>query len=112
MSINNKIKFALSELDIPNYFITRSNNKAPCIVYNYISNPKYFSDNTEKSTQYTVLINLYSLTDIEDTKKNVLYTMKKHGFMKTTVQSTMLDDSGFFNTPIQFKICLRSDINE
>ncbi|MGL5190918.1 MAG: hypothetical protein ACRC7S_14850 [Cetobacterium sp.] len=112
MSINDKIKVALSELDIPAYFITRAENKAPCIVYNYIETPKYFSDNTEKSTQYTVLINLYSLTDIENSKKIVLDTMKKNDFMKTTVQSTMLDDSGFFNTPMQFKICLRSDINE
>lgn len=112
MSINDKIKLALSELDIPSYFITRANNKAPCIVYNYISNPKYFSDNTEKSTQYTVLLNVYCENDVENIKKIVLDTMIKNDFMKTTVQATMLDDSGFFNTPIQFKICLRGDVNE
>lgn len=112
MSINNKIKEALKTLSIPSYFITRAENPAPCIVYTYIEHPKYFSDNTEKATQYTVLLNVYCISDVENTKKNVIATMKNNGFMKTTVQATMLDDSGFFNTPIQFKICLRSDINE
>lgn len=106
--ITKKIKTALDEVGIPCYFITRGNNPAPCVVYNYNEKPKFFADNEEKAIQYTVLLNLYCNNNIENTKKLVLEVMQKYGFIKTAVQSTILDGSGFFNTPIQFKICLRS----
>lgn len=106
--ITKKIKTALDEVGIPCYFITRGNNPAPCVVYNYNEKPKFFADNEEKAIQYTVLLNLYCNNNIENTKKLVLEVMQKYGFIKTAVQSTILDGSGFFNTPIQLKICLRS----
>ena len=106
--ITKKIKTALDEVGIPCYFITRGNNPAPCVVYNYNEKPKFFADNEEKAIQNTLLLNLYCNNNIENTKKLVLEVMQKYGFNKTAVQSTILDGSGFFNTPIQLKICLRS----
>ena len=69
--ITKKIKTALDEVGIPCYFITRGNNPAPCVVYNYNEKPKFFADNEEKAIQYTVLLNLYCNNNIENTKKLV-----------------------------------------
>lgn len=107
MTINEKIKLSLSTLDIPSYFITRGENKAPCIVFNYNESPKSFADDEESITSYTVLLNLYTLSQIEKNKKDVLDIMRINGFIRTSIQSTLLDDTGYFNTPMLFKIDLR-----
>lgn len=106
MTITEKVNSALSYLEIPSYFITRGENKAPCVVFNYVESPKSFADDEEKITSYTVLLNLYVLSQIEKNKKNILDVMQNNGFIRTSIQSTMLDDTGYFNTPMLFKIDL------
>ena len=102
--MNKLIAQALISLGIPTYFITRGTNNVECIVYNYISNPILYSDNTLKGTEYTILLNVYSKTNIETTKKNVLAAMRTSKFQGGQVQKTLLEDSsiGLYNTPITF----------
>ena len=102
--MNELIEQALSSLGIPSYAITRRVNNVECIVYNYISNPNYYADNTLKDTKYTILINVYSKTNTEATKKNVLNAMRNAGFLGGQVQKTLVEDSsiGLYNTPIMF----------
>ena len=57
--ISTLVKNALSDLDLPNYFITRLSDKNECIVYNYTATPSWSADNEEKATKYIVMINLY-----------------------------------------------------
>lgn len=112
MTINESIRNALSDVGMPSYYVTRGSNKAPCIVYNYTEIPHYFADNEEKASKYTVLLNVYCLENIEVTKKLVIDKMVLNGFLKKSVLSTMLEDTGYFNTPIQFSISLRGNYNE
>lgn len=101
--MNKLIAQALSGLGIPTYFITRGSS-IECIVYNYISTPRNYADNTLKGTSYTILLNVYSKTNIETIKKNVLQAMRNAGFKGGQIQNTLIEDSsiGLFNTPIRF----------
>lgn len=67
--ITQKIKNALADVSLPAYFITRANDKTDCIVYNYIEKPSRSADNEEKATLYTVMLNLYCKSNIENNKK-------------------------------------------
>lgn len=102
--MNKLIAQALNSIGIPIYFITRGTNNVECVVYNYISNPSYYADNTPKGTEYTILLNVYSKTNIEITKKNVLEAMRNAGFKGGQVQNTIVEDSNIvlYNTPIRF----------
>ena len=102
--MNELIAQALSNLGILCYAITRRANNVECIVYNYTSIPNQYADNTLKDTKYTILINVYSKTNIEITKKNVLIAMRNAGFQGGQVQKTLVEDSsiGLYNTPIMF----------
>lgn len=109
MKIVNLIEDALKPLGMDTFYITRGENKGECIVYTYISNSQGFADNREYASKYTVLLNVYSFDKIEDTKAKVISHMKKRGFIKSNMQATRLEDNGYYNTPIQFKISLLED---
>ena len=102
--VNKLIEQALSGLGIPCYSITRGTNNVECIVYNYTSNPGRYADNTLKGTKYIILLNIYSKTNVETTKKNVLEAMRNAGFKGGQVQNTVVENPtiGLFNTPIRF----------
>lgn len=106
--MSERIKNALQNIGIPCYFLTRGKNNVECIVYNYISSPLYYADNTIKATRYTVLLNVYlkAHRDIEQMKADILETMREYGFQGGTVATTMPEttNDGFvlFNTPITF----------
>ena len=88
--ITQKIKNALADVSLPNYFITRANDKTECIVYNYIEKPSRAADNEEKATLYTVMLN----------------AMQNAGFIRKSVASTVIVDSDFFCTAITFVISI------
>lgn len=106
--MSERIKNALQNIGIPCYFLTRGKNNVECIVYNYISSPLYYADNTIKATRYTVLLNVYlkANRDIEQMKADILETMREYGFqggtMATTMPETTNDGLVLFNTPITF----------
>ncbi len=103
------IREALKEIDIQKFFITRGDNEGECIVYNYISAPGYYSDNSEKTRKYTVLLNIYSNKDIEKTKENVFEAMIKAGFKGGQIQKTekeVIKEVTYYNTPMTFKKAL------
>ena len=106
MSISEKIKNALADISLQNYFITRANDKTECIVYNYIEKPSRMADNEEKATMYTVMLNLYCKSNVENNKKLIINAMQKSGFMRKSVASTVVVDSGFFCTAITFAISI------
>lgn len=106
--ISTLVKNALSDLDLPNYFITRLSDKNECIVYNYTAIPSWSADNEEKATKYTVMINLYCKSNIEKNKKDIIIAMQKAGFMRKSVASTVANDTGFFCTAITFAIVLHN----
>lgn len=100
------IREALKEIDIKKFFITRGDNEGECIVYNYISEPGYYSDNSEKSRKYTILLNVYSNKNIEKTKNEVFEAMIKAGFKAGQIQKTaeeVIKDVTYYNTPMVFK---------
>lgn len=103
-----RIKNALKEIDIPVYYLKRKNAVMQCIVYNYISSPLYYSDNTLKGTKYKILINLYitDLSKLEEIKNNVIKAMHKDGFQGGRAESTFIEKvangSEVANTAITF----------
>lgn len=106
MSISEKIKNALADISLPNYFITRANDKQECIVYNYIEKPSRNADNEEKASMYVVMLNLYCKSNIENNKKLIINAMQKAGFMKKSVASTVVVEADFFCTAITFAISI------
>lgn len=106
--ISTLVKNALSDMSLPNYFITRLSDKNECIVYNYTSTPSWSADNEEKATKYIVMINLYCKSNIEKNKKDIIIAMQKAGFMRKSVASTVANDTGFFCTAITFAIVLHN----
>ena len=106
MSISEKIKSALADISLPNYFITRANDKTECIVYNYTEKPCRSADNEEKATMYTVMLNLYCKSNVENNKKEIINAMQKAGFMRKSVASTVVVEAGFFCTAITFVISI------
>lgn len=104
MSINEKIKNALADIALQSYFITRANDKTECIVYNYTEKPCRSADNEEKATMYTVMLNLYCKSNVENNKKLIINAMQKAGFIRKSVAATVVVDSGFLCTAITFAI--------
>ncbi len=104
--ITEKIKNALVDIALPCYFITRANDKTDCIVYNYIEKPSRSADNEEKATLYTVMLNLYCKSNIENNKKKIINAMQNAGFLRKSVASTIVGDAGFFCTAITFVISI------
>ena len=103
--ISTLVKNALSDMSLPNYFITRLSDKN---VYNYTATPSWSADNEEKATKYIVMINLYCKSNIEKNKKDIIIAMQKAGFMRKSVASTVANDTGFFCTAITFAIVLHN----
>lgn len=100
------IRKALSPLKIKSFYSIRGDYIGECIVYNYISKPGYYADNREKSRKYTILLNVYSTDNIEDTKKKVIEVMVNSGFKIGEIQKTqeeVIKESTYFNTPMIFK---------
>lgn len=105
--ISTLIKNALDNVALSNYFITRATDKDECIVYNYVATPSWSADNEEKAVKYTVMVNLYCKKNIEKYKKEIVETMQKAGFVRKSVASTVVNDTGFFCTAITFAIVLQ-----
>ena len=95
-------------MTIPNYFITRASDKNECIVYNYVATPSWSADNEEKAVKYTVMVNLYCKQNIEKYKKEIVESMQKAGFMRKSVASTVVNETGFFCTALTFVIVLHN----
>lgn len=106
--ISTLIKNTLDGLALPNYFITRASDKDECLVYNYVATPSYSADNEEKAIKYTVMINLYCKKNIEKNKKDIVETMQKAGFIRKSVSSTVVNETGFFCTALTFAIVLHN----
>lgn len=120
MTIEKTIRKALSEvvdiaqledIDLKSYYIQRHDLSLPCIAYSYTSRPAYFSDNGCKSDYYTVTVNLLINEQVERYKNLIINHMEKYGFVRTLTSATYLEDSGYFNTPIQFLISIRKEDN-
>ena len=93
---------------LPTFYISKGVEKIKeYIIFNYISNPAYYADNTLQGTNYTILINLYCTKNIEENKRNVLKEMRKSGFCGGTTETTNIekdsDGNIIYNTAIRFK---------
>lgn len=106
--MNKLIKQALDSIGIKSFYITKESYEGECVVYNYISKPSYYSDNTKQGTEYTVLLNVYSKSGIETTKTKVIKAMNDNGIKGGIAQKTMKEENGLFNTPIQFNGFMRN----
>lgn len=101
--MTNKIKEVLNSIGIKSFFITKEAFNGECVVYNYTSKSLYYADNIEKAREYTILLNVYSVNDIEKTKEKIRKAMFEHGFKGGVMQKTLKENTGLFNTPILFK---------
>lgn len=77
--MNDLIEQALNSISIKNFYITKGTYAGECVVYNYISAPSFYADNTKKGEEYTILINLYAKTGIEAKKALVIKTLNAFG---------------------------------
>ncbi len=106
MGIGTLIKNALSDVELPNFYIKREDETIECIVYNYIETPNGYGDMKESSTKYMVLLNVYCKTKIEANKKKVKEAMLNAGFKKVVIPNTVPDKNEIYNTAMQFKIAI------
>lgn len=102
MSINKEIIEAVKPLGLSAFFIERGNNSIPCIVFNYFSNGKTFSDNKQESEEFTVLINILTYSNVTATNEAVKKALLKAGFIGGQLQPS-IKQSEYFNTAIKFK---------
>lgn len=109
MSIEKLIRKALSETGMKTRFIRRGSDSLPALIYNYTSVPAYYADNTCKGNLYTVTVNAFVDKNIEKTKNLVISAMENYGFTHTLTSATYVEDSGMYDTPIQFKIFIRKE---
>lgn len=96
------IKAALNSINIENFYITKADFKGECVVYNYISAPAGYADNRKQGNKYTILLNVYSISRVEETKAKVIKAMNKFGIKGGAAGKTLLEENGIFNTSIQF----------
>ena len=72
--------------------------------------PPYDHGDDECNTDiYNVLINLYCKSGIESTKDNLIRDMENKGFVFNQCANTMLDATGYYNTPLTFKIYINRE---
>lgn len=96
------IKAALESISMENFYITKADHKGECVVYNYISAPFGYADNRKQGNKYTILLNVYSVSKVEETKAKVIKAMNDFGIRGGEAGKTLLEENGIFNTPIQF----------
>lgn len=101
------VKNALKDLNIPIFYLTRSeNSKIPCIVVNYSSVPELYADNNLIGSTYSILLNVITKSNIEKTNQAVLKAMRESKFKGGRVQATQPEFNGTqviaFNTAITF----------
>ena len=106
MEIGELIINSLKGIGLPCYFLKRNDESSECIVYNYVESPNNFGDMKESSTKYTILLNVYSSSKVESTKKKVKEAMLNSGFKKIIIPGTVEEENGLYNTAMQFKIAL------
>ncbi len=118
MTIEKRIREALEEvvsianeegINLRSYFIGRTDLSLPCMAYNYTSRPTYFADNECKSNYFIVTVNLLINQKVEKYKRLIVDHMEAHGFIRTLTSASYLEDSGYYNTPIQFIISIRKE---
>lgn len=107
--MNKLIKQALDSIGIKSFYITKESYEGECVVYNYISKPSYYADNKLQGTEYTILLNVYSKSKIEETKSKVINVLNAHGIRGGVSQKTMKEENGMYNTPIQFNGFMREE---
>lgn len=112
--MNKKIGQALLSVGLPVYYITKGNKKdTEYIVFNYSAYPSTYADNKLKGTNYTILINLYCTSNIEEYKDSILNIMRSNGFVGGNLEPTHTesDSNGsiIYNTAIVFKGFLRAE---
>lgn len=101
--MNEKIKIVLDSIGFKNFYLERSSENDECVVYNYFSNGKSFADNKEKIREYTILLNVYSNSNIDERNETVRKAMLENGFKGGQVQVPFKLQNGFYNTAIKFK---------
>lgn len=106
MDISNLIKNALVNVGLPCYFLKRLDETMEAIVYTYIEFPNQYGDMKESSTKYTILLNVYTKSKIEATKKTVKDVMLQNGFKKSIIAGTIQEPNGLYNTAMTFKIAM------
>lgn len=106
MDIGTLIKNALKDIGLSTFYIKRQDDISECIVYNYAEYPNAYGDMKESSTRYIVLLNVYSKSAVEFTKKKVKDAMINAGFKKVIIPNTVQESNEMYNTPMQFKIAI------
>lgn len=101
--MNERIANALNRTRLENYYISREDDTRECIVYNFISSPLDYADNTKKSTKYTILLNIYVKDGITDAIEEVIRVMTEAGFKESQTEVAKKIENELYNIPIKFK---------
>lgn len=90
--MNNLIKNALAETNIPSFYLKRIDNTMPCIVYSYNELQGASGDNKEELAKYDIYINLYIKSGISEATEKVKAALSRAGFIKQTINSPIILD--------------------
>lgn len=108
--MNILIKNVLDSLGITNFFIMKDKKfEGEHVVYNYTSSPSYYADNRKKGDNYTILLNVHLIKNIEVTKKKIIKAMNENGIKGGRVEATLKESNGYLNTAITFKAFKREE---
>ena len=108
MTITEKLNKVTS---VPMYATIAPIVMPPYAVYSYSRFPCDHGDDECNTDIYNVLINLYCKSGIESTKDNLIRDMENKGFVFNQCANTMLDATGYYNTPLTFKIYINREDN-
>ncbi|MDO5518415.1 MAG: hypothetical protein Q4F66_12750, partial [Clostridium sp.] len=71
---------ALDSIGIENFYLSKGTYEGECAVYTYIEFPSYYADNSKQGTEYSILVNVYTVADnIESTKEKVISALNNAG---------------------------------
>lgn len=102
-NINKIIKNALSDINLPIYYIQAGSEKKNFIVYNYIDNDFAFSNNKNEMKKYNVIINLCCEGSFLQYRDQIIEKLKNKGFIKRSSPVPYYDEKvKKYCSPLEF----------
>lgn len=98
----------LTEYSLPSAFIKKPNGEA--VVYTYSSEPIGVADDNADTDEYICYFNIFTNKNHGAKAYELKALLVANGFSDIRKNATMLDETGFFNTPMQARIRLINPI--
>ncbi len=99
------IENALSEIDIPCYYLKRPKGEYSCIIYSYKEYTGAKSDNQEENTKYDIYLNFITKDNINRDIDKIKNALKKAKFNKVVINPPLPmegDNSDFYQITMNY----------